>query len=124
MSCHQDHHHCLRPISGSLASAPQYVLRRSSLDFIPRLPVDVVERVLELVYPARQELFSEAGATLCSCALVCQAWRARAQMILFEHVQIRDAASLRQFAALLRSSGGGLHDHVLMLQIWGHLHAI
>ena len=87
----------------------------------PRLPVEVCERIIEHVYSSRQDLIPAMRATLCNCALVCRAWRPRAQIILFKRVEVRDKDSLYRLAELLHSTSGDLGSYIRTLDIRGHL---
>ncbi|KAI0705259.1 hypothetical protein C8T65DRAFT_557979, partial [Cerioporus squamosus] len=85
------------------------------------LPIEVCERVIEAVYNEDYYLASAAVATLARCALVCRAWRPRAQRVLFEFVLLRDKDRLYRFAELLDVSPE-LGTYVHMLELRGHLH--
>ncbi|RDX43204.1 hypothetical protein OH76DRAFT_1488011 [Lentinus brumalis] len=87
----------------------------------PRLPIEVCERVIEAVYNDEYDFVLTSLATLSRCALVCRAWRPRAQRILFEHVLLRDKHTLYRFAALLDASPE-LETYVRTLELRGHLH--
>ncbi len=87
----------------------------------PRLPIEVCERVIEAVYDDLYLFVSTSLATLSRCALVCRAWRPRAQRILFEYVLLRDKDVLYRFAALLDASPE-LGTYVRTLELRGHLH--
>ncbi|TFK81480.1 hypothetical protein K466DRAFT_502058 [Polyporus arcularius HHB13444] len=86
-----------------------------------RLPIEVCERVIEAVYNDYYDFVSTSLATLSSCALVCRAWRPRAQRILFEYVLLRDKDALYRFAELLDASPE-LGTYVRTLEFRGHLH--
>ncbi|RDX43215.1 hypothetical protein OH76DRAFT_1488014 [Lentinus brumalis] len=87
----------------------------------PRLPIEVCERVIEAVYDSRYTLVSTSLATLSGCALVCRAWRPRAQRVLFEFVLLRDKDTLYCFAELLDASPE-LGTYVRTLAFRGYLH--
>ncbi len=87
----------------------------------PRLPIEVCERVIEAVYDDDYRFVSTSLATLSRCALVCRAWRPRAQRILFEYVSLRDKDTLYRFAALLDASPE-LGSYVRTLALRGYLH--
>ncbi|TFK79049.1 hypothetical protein K466DRAFT_606440, partial [Polyporus arcularius HHB13444] len=87
----------------------------------PRLPIEVCERVIEAVYDGRYEFVSTSLATLSSCALVCRAWRPRAQRVLFEFVLLRDKDTLYRIAQLLDASPE-LGSYVRTLALRGYLH--
>lgn len=86
-----------------------------------RLPIEVCERVIETVFDDRYHLVSDALTVLCSCALVCRAWRPRAQNVLFEYVRLRDKDALYRFVALLDASPV-LGTYVRRLALRGYLH--
>ncbi len=87
----------------------------------PRLPIEVCERIIEAVYDSRYTLVSTSLATLSGCALVCRAWRPRAQRVLFEFVLLRDKDALYCFAELLDASPE-LGTYVRTLAFRGYLH--
>ncbi|TFK89033.1 hypothetical protein K466DRAFT_45510 [Polyporus arcularius HHB13444] len=76
----------------------------------PRLPIEVCERVIEAVY---NDFYA--------CALVCRAWRARAQRVLFQYVLLQDKDALYRFAELLHASPE-LGSYVRTLRMRGYLH--
>ncbi|RDX43232.1 hypothetical protein OH76DRAFT_1233763 [Lentinus brumalis] len=87
----------------------------------PRLPIEVCERIIEAVYDEKYYAVSTSLATLSSCALVCRAWRPRAQRVLFEFVPLRDKDALYRFAELLHASPE-LGTYVRTLEFRGYLH--
>ncbi|TFK79362.1 hypothetical protein K466DRAFT_505691 [Polyporus arcularius HHB13444] len=87
----------------------------------PRLPIEVCERVIEAVYTDWYYSVSMSLATLSSCALVCRAWRPRAQRVLFDYVLLRDKDALYDFAELLDASPE-LGTYVHTLELRGYLH--
>lgn len=93
----------------------------SQVEDDPQVPIEVWERVIEAVYDDRYTLALAALATLASCALVCRAWRPRAQMVLFEYVILRDKDALYRFAALVDASPQ-LRTYVRGLALRGYLH--
>ncbi|RDX43751.1 hypothetical protein OH76DRAFT_1183234 [Lentinus brumalis] len=93
----------------------------SQVEAKPQLPIEVCERVIEAVYNDYYHFVSTSLATLSSCALVCRAWRPRAQKVLFEYVLLRDKDALYRFAELLDASPElGSYVHTLALR--GYLH--
>ena len=68
---------------------------------VPRLPTEVCEGVIDAVYDSRIRYLRSNYDTLRSCALVCRAWRPRAQVMLFRRIALKDVASLHEFSALL-----------------------
>ena len=60
---------------------------------VPRLPTEIVLRILDLVNPPSSDL-----KLLQSCSLVCKAWSAHAQKALFHSVSI---SAHRQYTALV-----------------------
>ncbi len=87
----------------------------------PRLPIEVCERVIVKVYDGRYAFVLTSLATLSNCALVCRAWRPRAQRVLFKYVLLRDKDALYGFADLLDASPElGTYMHTLQLR--GYLH--
>ncbi len=93
----------------------------SQVEAKPQLPIEVCERVIEAVYNDYYHFVSTSLATLSSCALVCRAWRPRAQKVLFEYVLLRDKDALYRFAELLDASPElGTYVHTLALR--GYLH--
>ncbi len=93
----------------------------SQVEAKPRLPIEVCERVIEAVYDDFYRFVSTALATLSRCALVCRAWRPRAQRVLFEYVLLRDKDTLYDFAELLDASPE-LGSYVRTLALRGNLH--
>ncbi|KAI0712801.1 hypothetical protein C8T65DRAFT_173848 [Cerioporus squamosus] len=93
----------------------------SQVEIKPRLPIEVCERVIEAVYDDKYDSVPAALATLARCALVCRAWRLRAQRVLFEFVLLRDKNGLYRFAELLDASPE-LGTYVRTLELRGHLH--
>ncbi|RDX49083.1 hypothetical protein OH76DRAFT_1403985 [Lentinus brumalis] len=93
----------------------------SPVEAKPRLPIEVCERVIEEVYDKDYRFVSTSLATLSSCALVCRAWRPRAQRVLFQYVLLRDKDALYRFAELLDASPE-LGTYVHTLELRGHLH--
>ncbi len=87
----------------------------------PRLPIEVCERAIEAVYTDWYYSVSMSLATLSSCALVCRAWRPRAQRVLFDYVLFRDKDALYGFAELLDASPE-LGTYVHTLELRGYLH--
>ncbi|TFK85528.1 hypothetical protein K466DRAFT_494587 [Polyporus arcularius HHB13444] len=88
---------------------------------LPRVPVEVCERVISAVYEENYYLVQAALATLSTCALVCRAWRSPAQKVLFHCVIIRNKTALYQFAQLLDTSPE-LGAYVRQVQLRGYLH--
>ncbi|RDX49089.1 hypothetical protein OH76DRAFT_554106 [Lentinus brumalis] len=86
-----------------------------------RVPIEVCECVIEEVYDDDYRSVSTSLATLSSCALVCRAWRPRAQRVLFEYVLLRDKDALYRFAELLDASPE-LGTYVHTLELRGHIH--
>ncbi len=93
----------------------------SQVEAKPRLPIEVCERVIEAVYNDNYDFVSTSLATLSSCALVCRAWRPRAQRVLFDHVLLQDKDALYRFAELLHTSPE-LGTYVRTLELRGYLH--
>ena len=87
----------------------------------PRLPIEVCEYIIEDLFETGYSLVQTSLATLASCALVCRAWRPRAQQVLFAYVLLRDKQSLDRFAALLDASPQ-LGSYVQTLALRGYLH--
>nr|VWO95808.1 Dual O-methyltransferase/FAD-dependent monooxygenase CTB3 (Cercosporin toxin biosynthesis cluster protein 3) [Includes: O-methyltransferase (EC, FAD-dependent monooxygenase (EC ] [Ganoderma boninense] len=71
----------------------------------PFVPVEVCEHIIDMLY---SDIDVSEGlqytATLHSCALVCRAWRIRAQRTLFYSVHLINVASLNKFAAVLQTA--------------------
>ncbi|TFK82326.1 hypothetical protein K466DRAFT_304701 [Polyporus arcularius HHB13444] len=86
-----------------------------------RLPIEVHERIIDAIFDDRYSLVLDALAMLSSCALVCRAWRPRAQRILFEYVLLRDKDALFRLAELINASPE-LGTYVRKLALRGYLH--
>ncbi|KAI0705270.1 hypothetical protein C8T65DRAFT_809800 [Cerioporus squamosus] len=93
----------------------------SQVEIKPQLPIEVFECIIEAMYNERYSYVSVASTTLASCALVCRAWRPRAQRVLFEFVLLRDKDGLYRFRELLDTSPE-LGTYVHTLELRGHLH--
>ncbi|TFK84244.1 hypothetical protein K466DRAFT_602165 [Polyporus arcularius HHB13444] len=87
----------------------------------PRLPVELCERVIDAVYDFYYQFVVGSLVTLSRCALVCRAWRPRAQMVLFDFVLVRDTDALHRLAALL-DEAPRLRRYVRRLALRGYLH--
>ncbi|KAI0712812.1 hypothetical protein C8T65DRAFT_574400 [Cerioporus squamosus] len=73
----------------------------------PRLPVEVCESVIDRVLHPRlfhRHAITRSRTALSQCALVCRAWRRRAQMRLFYSVEFSTTYLLYTFAELLDES--------------------
>lgn len=87
----------------------------------PRLPIELCERVMDAVYDFYYQFIAGSLVTLSRCALVCRAWRPRAQMILFDCVLVRNTDTLHRLAAQLDESPR-LRGYVHRLALRGYLH--
>ncbi|KAI0692843.1 hypothetical protein C8T65DRAFT_71124 [Cerioporus squamosus] len=87
----------------------------------PRLPIELCEHVMDAVYDFYYQFVVGSLRTLSRCALVCRAWRPRAQMILFDFVLVRDSDALHRLAAQLDESPR-LRGYVHRLALRGYLH--
>ena len=69
------------------------------------IPTEVCERIIDVVaiyydgYP-----LSPIGVTLQHCALVCRAWRPRAQNWLFEYIRVTDVESLQRLSKVFHDA--------------------
>ena len=94
---------------------------RSRAEVKPRLPIEVCEYIIDAVFDDRYRLAPVSLDTLSSCALVCQAWRPRAQRVLFGYVILRDREGLYRFSELLDTSPE-LASYVQILALRGNIH--
>ena len=66
-----------------------------------RLPVEVCENVIDMLYSVVLRDQVEHTRALHSCALVCRAWRIRSQRNLFYSVVLHGAEAVRRLASVL-----------------------
>ena len=76
-----------------------------------RLPIEVCENVIDMLYSVVLRDQVEHTRALHSCALVCRAWRIRSQRNLFYSVVLHGAEAVRRLAAAL-DNGPHLSDYV------------
>ena len=86
-----------------------------------RLPVEVCENVIDMLYSVAMLDQLEHSRTLHSCALVCRAWRTRSQRNLFYSVVLHSTEAVRRLAAAL-DNGPHLCDFVREVILMGHTH--
>ena len=84
-------------MSAVIAPIPQSLARH--------IPIEVCENFINMLYSPYRDFSHELEnfAALRNCALVCRAWRVRAQRMLFYAVHLNDFASLYRFAAILKA---------------------
>ena len=88
----------------------------------PHIPTEIFENVIDTLYSTPLDDQLQSSDALRSCALVCRAWRVRAQMMLFHSVVLSDSASMYRFSTAL-DFGGRLSDYVRELILTGrYLH--
>ena len=88
----------------------------------PCIPIEVFENVIDSLYSTPLDDQLQSSDALRSCALVCRAWRVRAQMMLFHSVVLSDAAALYRFSTAL-DLGRHLSSYVRELILTGrYLH--
>ena len=85
-----------------------------------RLPVEVCENVIDMLYSMDLQDQVEHSRALHSCALVCKAWRVRSQRNLFYSVVLQDTDALEKFAAVL-DNGPHLSDYVHEVMLFEHI---
>ena len=83
-----------------------------------RLPVEVCENVIDMLYSLVLQDQLEHTRTLRSCALVCKAWRVRSQRNLFYSVVLHGTEAMRRLAAVL-DNGPHLCDYVREVVLTG-----
>ena len=88
----------------------------------PCIPIEVFENVIDSLYSTPLDDQLQSSDALRSCALVCRAWRVRAQMMLFHSVVLSDASALYRFSTAL-DLGQHLSSYVRELILTGrYLH--
>ena len=83
-----------------------------------RLPVEVCENVIDMLYSGVFQEQAEHNRALHSCALVCKAWRTRSQRNLFYSVVLYGTGAVCKLAAVLEN-GPHLCDYVHEVLIVG-----
>ena len=86
---------------------------------VGRLPVEVCENVIDMLYVKFSPEPVQFSHTLHSCALVCRAWRTRSQRNLFYYVVLRSTEAVCKLAAVLEN-GPHLSDYVHEVLIIAH----
>ena len=76
-----------------------------------RLPIEVCENVIDMLYSQGLDDQVEHSRALHSCALVCRAWRVRSQRNLFYSVVLHGTDAVRRLASVL-DNGPHLRDYV------------
>ena len=76
-----------------------------------RLPIEVCENVIDMLYSQHLHDQLEHSRALHSCALVCRAWRIRSQRNLFYSVVLCATEAVYKLAAVL-DNGPHLSDYV------------
>ena len=84
-----------------------------------RLPVEVCEKVIDMLYSEGQRDQVEHSRTLHSCSLVCRAWRTRSQRNLFYSVVLCATEAVYKLAAVL-DNGPHLRDYVREVLLVAH----
>ncbi|KAI0353192.1 hypothetical protein OH77DRAFT_1427587 [Trametes cingulata] len=91
------------PISQSGSGLHAHLVQESS-----RLPIELCETIIDLIRPGDLDdwkTFPEESRALRACALVCRAWRPRAQFNLWRAVVLRPRERIvPEFTAALRSN--------------------
>lgn len=94
------------------------------------LPIELCEKAMDAVphyddYPDRGWLLSPQDAqnsqrALCACALTCQAWRVRAQYLLWTFPVLLDSQHFAHFKSAIRKSP---NTHIIRgLELWSVYH--
>ncbi len=68
---------------------------------VPHIPIEVFENVIDTLYSTPLDDQLQSSNALRSCALVCRAWRVRAQRMLYHSVVLSDAPALYKLSASL-----------------------
>ena len=84
-----------------------------------RIPTEVCEGIVDMLYSDNASDTFEDIATLRTCSLVCRSWRVRAQRNLFYKVQLSDGTSLNRLSTIL-DTGRHLRDYVHEVILVGH----
>ena len=86
---------------------------------VGRLPVEVWENVIDMLYAGFSSEQVQLSRALHSCALVCRAWRTRSQRNLFYSVVLQSTEAVFKLAAVL-GNGPHLSDYVHEVLIIAH----
>ena len=87
-----------------------------------RIPTEVCENIIDMLYSDLTRFTFEHIPTLHNCALVCRSWRVRSQRRLFYLVQLTNSVSFSRLSAIL-DNAQHLRDYVHHIQLTGyHLH--
>lgn len=84
-----------------------------------RLPVEICENVIDMLYSADWVDQVRHTRALRSCALVCRALRIRSQRNLFYSVELHNMQEMHKFSAIL-GNGPHLCDYVREVVLIGH----
>ena len=76
-----------------------------------RLPIEVCENIIDMLYSQGLDDQVEHSRALHSCALVCRAWRVRSQRNLFYSVVLHGTEAVRRLASVL-DNGHHLRDYI------------
>lgn len=92
--------------------------RRLRTPPFPQLPWEVCEFIIDALGQAATGLRrNEETRALTKCALVCRAWRPRAQLWIFRQIILSNPASLSRLKTLLEASPG-LATHIRALRVY------